>query len=292
MNYSVKHETCIKCKMCIEVCPVNLIHIDNDNLVNFIGEREIICLECGQCMAVCSTESITIPKYSYERDFHPLPESNINLRQYSDFLSSRRSIRNFKKKKVTNEIIESILETIVYAPYGAEPEKTEITVVNNREKITSALPFMESFLDDIGSWLDNPFMRQMIKFKTTPETFSTLKNHLYPMIKLDNYKLKYGDRITRNAPAIILFHAKKDAEEHTNNALIYATYAMLAAHAFGLGAAMNGIIPAAVNKVKEVREIFQIPNENEVVISLILGYPKFRYQRTVKRNKITTKFIN
>jgi len=54
----------------------------------------------------------------------------------------------------------------------------------------------------------------------------------------------------------MIFHAKTGAEEHTNNALIYATYAMLTIHSLGLGAAMNGIIPAAINKVKKVRDIF------------------------------------
>ncbi len=50
------------------------------------------------------------------------------------------------------------------------------------------------------------------------------------------------------------------------------------------GASMVGIVPAAINKVKEVREIFEIPKEHEAVISVILGYPKYRFKRTIKRN--------
>ena len=81
----------------------------------------------------------------------------------------------------------------------------------------------------------------------------------------------------------MIFHAGKGAEEHTNNSLIYATYSILAAHSLGLGATMIGIVPAAINKVKEVREIFQIPAENEAIISVIIGYPKYEYKRTIKR---------
>ena len=159
-----------------------------------------------------------------------------------------------------------------------------LTNVNNRKKIESALPHIEEFLDNIVKWIENPIASFMIKRKKGQETFNTIKNHLYPITKLENYKLKFGDRITRNAPAIIIFHANKKAEEHTNNSLIYATYVMLAANSLGLGATIIGIVPAAINKTKEVREIFQIPVENEAVISVIIGYPKYKYKRTIKRN--------
>ena len=65
----INQETCKKCKLCIEICPVNIIGVDSNSLVNFIPERESICLKCGQCMAVCHTNSIKIEGYSYEKNF-------------------------------------------------------------------------------------------------------------------------------------------------------------------------------------------------------------------------------
>ena len=67
--------------------------------------------------------------------------------------------------------------------------------------------------------------------------------------------------------------------------MISVTYAMLAAHSFGLGATIIGLISPAINKVKELKELFKIPEENEAVISLILGYPKYKYKRIIKREK-------
>ena len=46
----------------------------------------------------------------------------------------------------------------------------------------------------------------------------------------------------------------------------------------------QGYSPEGINKIKEVREIFQIPEENEAIISVIIGYPKYKYKRTIKRN--------
>ena len=291
MKNTVNQDLCKKCKFCIEVCPVNMIGIDKDGLVNFIPGRESICLECGQCMAVCTSDAIKISKYNYEDDFELLPKHNVDFREYMNFIANRRSVRNFKKKEVDKEVIEQALESLRYAPYGAEPLKTEITVINNRQTIEKALPAMEKFLDDIIKWVDSPIVSRIIKRKKGKELFNTLKNHLYPMAKLENYKLKYGDRITRDAPALMIFHAKEDAEEHTQNAVIYATYVMFALQAAGLGATMNGIVPAAINKVKEVREIYGIPQDHEAVISLMFGYPKYKYKKTVKREPKKVKWV-
>ena len=70
----------------------------------------------------------------------------------------------------------------------------------------------------------------IIRHKKGHETYNTIRNHLYPIAKHNNYKLEYGARITRSAPAILLFHANAQAQQHTHNALINATYAMLTAY--------------------------------------------------------------
>jgi len=215
----------------MEVCPCNIIGINERQELHFINEREKICLECGQCMAICSKQAITIKGLSYEENILKLPDYSMNHKDFISFLSTRRSIRNFEDTPVPDEMIDQILDALSYAPYGAAPEKVNISVVNNRDVIESALPHMEEFLDNILKWMNSPVASFMIKRKKGMETYNTIKNHLYPISKLENYKLKFGDRITRNAPAILIFHSEKDAEEHTNNSLIYATYVMLTAQA-------------------------------------------------------------
>ena len=291
MQSNINQNICKKCKLCIEVCPCNVIGINRKDEVYFIPERELICINCGQCMAICSTKAISVNNLSYDNDFIELPENNTDYNNFIGFLANRRSVRNFTNKPISNKIINKILDSVSYAPYGAAPEKMNIIVVNNRKKIEIALPYISKFLDDIIKWVENPISSFIIKMTKGAETFNTIKNHLYPIAKLKNYKLEFGDRITRNAPAILIFHAKKDAEEHTNNSLIYATYSILAAHSLGLGATMIGIVPPAINKVTEVREIFGIPKENKAVISVIIGYPKYKYRRTIKRRNHKINWI-
>jgi nitroreductase/NAD-dependent dihydropyrimidine dehydrogenase PreA subunit len=292
MKNNINQELCSKCQLCIEVCPCNIIGINDNKETSFIAERIPICLNCGQCMAVCNTKAIEINGLSYENDFIDLPQNIVDYKSFVDFLANRRSVRNFKDNPISNELINQILDSLSYAPFGAEPNKVSITVVNDRKKIESSLPHIEKFLDNIVKWIENPISSYMIKRKNGQERFNTIKNHLYPIAKLGNYKLEFGDRITRNAPAIIIFHAHKNAEEHTNNSLIYATYAMLTAHSIGLGATMIGLVPPAINKVKAVRDIYQIPEENEAIISMVVGYPRIKYKRTIRRKGQKINFIN
>ncbi len=287
----IYHDKCKRCKLCIDICPVNMIEVDKNGLINFISEREKICLECGQCMAICPNDAVKIAKFTYEDNLINLPENSVDYQKYIDFISTRRSVRNFKNKPVEKQIIEKILASLDFAPYGAEPDKVEITIINNRDRIEKTLPLIEKFLDNIVKWIDNPIISRIIKHKKGIETFNTIKNHLYPISKLGNYKLKYGDRITRGAPALFIFHADKGAEEHTNNSLIYATYLIFAIHSMGLGCSMNGIIPAAINKDKEIKQLFNIPEQHEAIISIMFGYPKYKYKKSIKRKAKKTNWL-
>jgi len=291
-NITINSEICKNCKLCAEVCPCKIIGVDKEDQMYIIPEKESICIQCGQCMSICKSMAITINGYSYEKEFFDMPEGKLSYKDFTDFISARRSIRNYKEQAISNELIDQILDSVSYAPFGASPDKMCVTVINNRKTIESALPLISKFLDKIVQLIENPIARFIVKRKVGIETFNTIKNHLYPISKTGNYKLDNGDRITRGAPALIIFHAIKGAEAHTSNSLIYATYAMMTAESLGLGTLMNEIVPSAINEVPVVKEIFQIPKDHEAIISLNIGFPKYKYKRGIKRNKHKVNIIN
>jgi hypothetical protein len=43
-------------------------------------------------------------------------------------------------------------------------------------------------------------------------------------------------------------------------------------------------VPPVVDRSKTLRQRFRIPKENRVVTSLILGYPKYRYRKSIHRD--------
>jgi len=288
---TINDETCKKCHICVSVCPAKILITNETKNIVTDNKKTHTCLKCGQCMAVCETKSIFVDELTYEKDFFEIKPKDLNFENYYDLISTRRSVRNFKNEPVPKELLQKIIDCLAYVPFGALQQSVQITVINNRKVIEQGLPVMSKFYRKLEGWLENFFMKRMIKKKAGIETYETLKNHLLPRIKIGHYDLSNGDTITRNAPAIILFHAEKSSESHTKDAYIYATYAAISAHALGLGATIIGLVPAALNKEPELKKIYKIPDNHETVVSLIVGYPKFKYKRGIKREKIVSNWI-
>jgi nitroreductase/NAD-dependent dihydropyrimidine dehydrogenase PreA subunit len=288
MNINTIDKTiCKNCGICAEVCPNKVL--GEKGRIRFLKDREHLCLRCGQCMAVCSEKAITVKGLSYD-DFTESATEDNDYDNFKNILSSRRSVRNFKNKPVSDELIDEILDSVSYAPFGAAPEKMEISVINNRERIETALPMISDFLMKTGKMIESPILSGFLKLFAGKEDYQTIKNHIYPIAKSGVYEIGESDGITRGAPTLITVHAPKDAEAHTNNGIIYATYMMLAAHALGLGATMIECLITPVNRNKKLKEIFQIPKENEAVMSVIIGHPKYKYKRTIRRNLRKVKY--
>jgi ferredoxin len=285
MPHKINLETCKKCGLCAEVCPNQIMEWVQGKEPGFRSDRLFLCFQCGHCMAVCPTQSITAEGLSYQEDFFDLPKGGVGEGDFFNFLSSRRSIRNFQDKPVPKEMLQSIIQAVTMAPMGFPPHKVEVTVVQNRGIIKKALPHLMKLYRDLTRWMKNPLARFLMKRKMTPETFNTIQNHVMPAMEkgLPEMKEKGRDIFTRGAPALILFHAPRRSENHTEDSHVAVTFGLLAAHALGLGASAIGLIPPAVERNQELRKLFQIPGDNEVLACMIVGYPKVPFKRGIRR---------
>ena len=285
MPHNIDLETCKKCGLCAEVCPNQIIEWAEGKTPGFRGDRVPLCIQCGHCMAVCPTQSITTGGLSYGKDFFDLPLGGLGECDFFNFLSSRRSVRNFQDKPVPKEMLQRILDAVALAPMGFPPHKVEVTVVQTRATLRKALPHLAKLYGDLRKYMKNPLIRFLMKKKMKPDIFKTIQNHILPAMEkgLPEMREKGTDILTRGAPALLLFHARRDSENHTEDIQVALTYGLLAAHSLGLGASAIGLIPPAVERNKDLRRLFQIPGENEVLGSMIVGYPKIPFKRGIQR---------
>lgn len=284
MKNTIDQKTCTNCKLCTIACPTKIIVQNEENQIHFQEERLHLCVKCGQCMAVCKNKAVFVEGFSYEKHFVNLNKESVDYDQFSNFLAGRRSVRNFKPKALDEDLIEKLLASVDYAPNGSHPEKMHITVINNRKKIEEALPHISSFLDNIVKLIENPLISFIFKKFKRKDEFNTIKNHIYPMVKDGRFNMENGDGLCRGAHTLFILHAEKDTESHRHNALIYSTYMSLAAHSLDLGATMIEVVTPGINNVKKVREIWGIPESHNTVMTLIVGYPKIKYLRGIKRD--------
>ncbi len=286
----INTQNCSKCGTCVEICPAFCLEKNGEGNIGFKPDYKHLCIGCGQCMAVCKTKSVFAKSMQYEKDFFEFQETD----GFFSILEHRRSVRRFKPMPVSKEEIDNILYAVSLAPHGDSHQHVEVTVINNRDKIIESLPLMSQFYDKLLQWLHNPFMRRLIQFRKGKHTLNTLVNHLLPRLEKGIYRnitFDY-DGITRGAHTLLIFHAPKDSEEHIEDSWIFVSYASLAAHALGLGTTIIGLVPAALNKSKELKKMFNIPANHDCVSSLIVGYPKFSYQRGIKRELKKVNWVN
>jgi nitroreductase len=236
-------------------------------------------------MAACPNQAIHIDGLSYQEHVFDLPSSEPDGNAFLDLLASRRSIRVFKDRPVPRETLQRIIDAVTMAPMGFPPHTVQVTVVQQRETIEQALPLIVKRYEDLGRLLRNPIARFMIRRRTTPERFNVLENHVLPSMayRLPDMRAGGPDTITRGAPVLLLFHAHREAEGHTGDAWIALTYGLLAAHALGLGATALSLVPPVVERTPGLRALFQIPQENKVVASMVVGYPQVRFKRGIRR---------
>jgi nitroreductase/NAD-dependent dihydropyrimidine dehydrogenase PreA subunit len=291
---TIDQSTCKKCHLCMEVCPQKIYIKNSSNEISTRPDRVHLCFKCGQCMAACTTQSVVVDGLSYESDFFELPEEASYETSFYNLIYTRRAIRNFKDKPVPTDVLKKIVEAISFAPPGFPPLKTEIIVVQNSELIRKALPNMIQLYDKLVGMMNKPMYRFFIKKEVGDKKFRSMQNHLISMMTRRLPELKNGteDTITRHAPAMILFIADKNGEDIQHDITIAATYGILAIHSLGLGGSMMDLIPPAINKDTELRKLFCIPDTHEVVSSLILGYPKYKYQRGIKRDLRSVKWLS
>lgn len=282
---TINRETCTVCGLCEEICPIRLMTKDSDDGISFRPDRVPLCIKCGQCMAICPSQSIVVDGLAYDRDFFALPPGSASEMPFLEMIQTRRAIRVFKDKPVPRELLEKVVEAITFAPPGFTPLKLEIVVVQETAVIRQALPEMIKVYETLVKVMNNPIGRFLVRRKVGEAKFKMLKHHVVPLMKNRLPELKQGteDTITRYAPAMILFHAHRDAENSEGDAHVAVTYGFLAAHALGLGGGAMSIIPPAIENSPALRELFSIPDSNVVVASMILGYSKYRYQRGIKR---------
>ena len=294
-DWSIDQGTCSGCGLCAEVCPNRILEVDEAKHVFFKQEILWTCFRCGHCMAICPTASIDIPGLSYDTDFYKMPQlSPAAYEEFDQLISCRRAIRNFKDKPVPHELLAKIVDAIQYAPPGFPPLKTEVTVIEDPEMLKEALPMMIRLYKSLLKAMSNPIARQFVKQSIGREKFITLQNHVIPLLKVRMPDLESGkeDTIMRRAPALILLHADRNSENYVPDIYIALAYGFLAAHALGLGASAMDLIPPAVEKSRELRAFFKIPENHEMVGSMIVGYPLYKFQRGIRRELKSVTWIS
>lgn len=289
--HQIDTEACKGDGICVEICPENVFELVDDK-ARCVETRMEDCIMCGQCITVCPSDAIKITDLPSEL-FEKIEKWTFEPGEFHTLLNARRSVRNFKDKPVDRDLIDQIIQTASTAPMGFPPHTTEIMVIDDPGELNQLLKNTVEDYKGLVFAASNPLIRPFIRMTVGAEIFNELKQHVIPVAKngIEAFEKNGADQFSRNAPVLMLFHANRWSTSYRENGYLACTYSMLAAHSHGLGTTIIGMIPPIVDRSKALRKRYGIPKDNKVITSLILGHPKYKYRKTVKREFPSVKFF-
>jgi len=211
---------------------------------------------------------------------------DITREQLLNVIRKRRSHRHFKDKPVSRSDLEALVECCRYAPTGSNAQTVEILVITDREKIRrlSAL-CIEHFIRTVDQ-AEKKSTHPPSPGKEVPEDIAFEQRWTAMMRRHINAWNDNRDTVLRNAPAVMVFHSTPHASTPKDDCVIAAHTIVLYAMTLGLETCYIGLLEISAAASPAIMEELSLPYGNKVYSVLILGYPKYRYLRTVDRKPI------
>jgi nitroreductase/NAD-dependent dihydropyrimidine dehydrogenase PreA subunit len=263
----VDRTKCTQCGRCAQVCPTNVIAIDEH------GPKATsqFCLACGHCVAVCPSNALDNGKAPFANqipmDKVPVLDEDIAAL----FLRSRRSVREYQKTPVPREKIKQLLDIARFAPTSGNSQGVAFHVIDDRDTLRRITAVTMDWLEEAlqspayaGSRFEAPFAAHVA-----------------------NYRQNGQDVVLRDAPCLVIPIVDKNFPIGRDNTFFLLAYAELYAPSMGLGTCITGFFNAcAASGYQPLLTILNLPENMRVTGGLMVGYPKYTYRRLVDRNPL------
>ena len=278
---------CNKCRTCVRECPVNLFRLNTEKRVEFSDPHQW-CMGCGHCVCVCPNEAILYSAKSELRKTEK--QADIALDRLQEFLSGKRSCRNYKQKEIPDAIIQTFLDTARFSPSSHNYQPCEYVVIKEKK--------MMQFLADetIKSYkrltVVMKFSRLLKPF--IPQKFYKILSDKSFILSMEDMVAKYDkgkDVVFFDAPVIILVHVPDLGPLSYVDSSIALTYGMLALHDCGIGSCWIGLAMLSLPKNKKVFNTLHISNDRKITGIISMGYPVNTYHSIPERNEVKAAWI-
>ena len=277
-------EKCIKCGACIEECPASVITIDilEENQKSYpYAKCPFLCIDCGHCVAICPVNACIHDKLPLDQFISIEEKTPVAFEQFEKLVRKRRSIRTFKKEQINVEEIKEILNKICrYAPTGGNSQTISYKLLVNED--------VEKIAKKMNSIFKTGYrLLNILFFLNLSKAMRENRKKLKAIIQA--YE-SGKDPYCRGAPAILLVLTNKGYATSFEDGIIAADHFVLAAETKGLGTCYFGFLQKLIGISRSLKKLLKIPKRKKMCYSILVGYPKYQYKRTVARNEL--KFEN
>lgn len=260
----IDKEKCERDGFCIRDCPTAIIRLPEKGFPEIVPGGEAACLDCGHCVAVCPHDALSHQRIPIEKSPRIREELHINEAQAAQFLRSRRSVRHFLDKPVEREKIRRLIEMARYAPTAGNSQMVEWMVLDDKARIREIAGLTVNWL------------REIVK---SPQVMAAS-----PYLPLAVAAWDAGnDSILRDAPALIIAIAPREAMNGLVDLTLALSYLDLFAPALDLGTCWAGLLQGAMLNSPAVKAAVGVSESYPHHYPLMAGYPEFKFHRLPER---------
>jgi nitroreductase/Pyruvate/2-oxoacid:ferredoxin oxidoreductase delta subunit len=322
-RFVLDEEKCNGCGRCAKVCPVQLLMVEDKQVRSNERYDAFRCLTCENCVVSCLWGGVTIERdyrvpRGYWKNVHlfsggktrpaPLGRSRGgSFEDYQDELTEterviyqRRSNRLYRKRKLTRELVERVIEAGRFAPSAGNNQPWKFIVVQDPallEEINQMCKKTLRFFSKLcvpRAWLDKTVPGdKAARLRTWQKVLLWI---LVWFVKGDADQRAHGglNAVTSDpdyhtffrAPTVILLLADRRAIGGTDLDIgICGQNMVLAAHSLGLGTCYVDLITKALSYDSKFRKKLGITPPFQIVTSLAIGHPLGEIDGIVSREQ-------
>ena len=265
---AVNKETCTKCGLC--AVPCRMIYFKEGSYPRQVPGTDEFCMRCGHCIGLCPTGALSHKEMPPEQTPLIKKSLEISFEQCAQLIKSRRSIREYKDRAVSNKEMERIIEVARYAPTGHNAQEVQWLVVNDRDKVRQIAAIGADWLR--FTMQNNPQMAEM---------FAGIVEELG----------KGRDMFLQGAPAAVLTFAEKNNPIVATDCIIALSYFDLVAKSAGLGCCWAGFFMFAAASYPPMIKAIGLPEGFAPYGALMVGYPEYKYTRIPARKPARITYL-
>jgi nitroreductase len=197
----------------------------------------------------------------------------MELQALETLVKGRRSVRQWKKGDVPDELIKKAIELGTWAPNGGNYQGWHFIVVKNKGVIEKMANAVQSVADRIASWSETTQWQEDVRryqknasfFRNAPACIAVFTSDYQSVM---DKVLIARESVDSEAKKILAF--RRSAPTAIQSAAASATTMLLAFHQMGLGAVWLG---APLMAKREIETILKVSASLSLICLVAVGYP-------------------
>lgn len=266
----IDQERCNHCGACVALCNSGNVYVLENDTVQVANIEN--CWSCGHCVAVCPTDAIGHSQFLIGDC--PLIASAVlpSLESMVEVFRERRSTRIFKGRSVSREIVKSLIDVARCVPSADNAQPVNWLVFDNPDLIAELSQQTVTVFEE--------------KLQQGRKNRSITVEDIQDFERIIQQRAQGMDPIFFEAPVLLMAHVPVEDSFGRDDATYAAYNLILTAQRMELGSCLIGYFICALENSGQLRSRLGLPDNRRVEVALVIGYPKYKFRRTVPRRNM------